>query len=280
MADAQIQSRSDLPRLAAPREFLLYVSAILIFLLSAAITLYFCQTMSGGMEMPGGWTMSMMWMPMPGQPWIAAAAMFLAMWLAMMVAMMLPSAFPMLLMYRRVLHFRGERRAGAAVALMACGYFAVWLAAGAAAYGGGLVIAWATMSSGTLSRVVPIASGALLILCGCYQLTRWKMACLNHCRDPMGYLACHLRPRAGAGGGWRLGLHHGLFCAACCWALMLMQLVLGVMSIAVMVAVAAVIALEKLTPAGARIVARGVGAVAIVGGALMIVRAAFAPHLI
>src|ERR1017187_10137520 len=66
----------------------------LAFVASIVATIYFCRTMSGGMGMPGGWTMSMMWMRMPGQTWTISAAMFLLMWLAMMVAMMLPSALP------------------------------------------------------------------------------------------------------------------------------------------------------------------------------------------
>jgi predicted metal-binding membrane protein len=196
--------------------------------------------------------------------------MFLLMWLSMMVAMMLPSALPMLLIYRRVLHFRRERRVGLSTALMACGYFAVWLCFGMLAYLGGAAAAWAAMRWPLVSRAVPFVSGAALILCGVFQWTPWKMACLRHCRDPLHLVASHLS--GGLGGGWRLGIHHGAFCAACCWGLMLIQLVLGVMNLAVMAIVATVIALEKLVPRVGLIV-RIVGAASVAAGLWLLLRA-------
>src|ERR1017187_772778 len=98
----------------------LIVVCAIAFVASVAATVYFCRSMSGGMDMPGGWTMSMMWMRMPGQSWAAAAAMFLLMWLTMMVAMMLPSALPMLLNFRRSLTENGN--VGAPMMLVASGY--------------------------------------------------------------------------------------------------------------------------------------------------------------
>jgi predicted metal-binding membrane protein len=89
----------------------------LVFAVSATATIYFSRSMSGGMEMPDGWTMSMMWMRMPGQTWTASAAMFMLMWLAMMVAMMLPSALPMLLSFRQSLPGNENRNIGAPVIL-------------------------------------------------------------------------------------------------------------------------------------------------------------------
>ena len=95
------------------RASLFGVSALL-FAASAAVTIVWCGSMSamGGMPMPGGWTMSMAWMRMPGQTWLAAAASFLGMWVVMMVAMMLPSLVPMLRRYRRLLARTGEMRLG------------------------------------------------------------------------------------------------------------------------------------------------------------------------
>src|SRR5450631_3436768 len=103
----------------------------LAFAASVAGTVYFCRSMSGGMEMPGGWTMSMMWMRMPGQTWTASAGMFMLMWLAMMVAMMLPSALPMLLNFRQSLPGNENRNLGAPVIFAASGYFLVWQVFGA-----------------------------------------------------------------------------------------------------------------------------------------------------
>src|SRR5208282_5885915 len=78
-----------------------YILIATVFTAALALTIYYCRTMSGGMEMPGGWTMSMMWMPMPGQTWFGSTVMFMLMWLAMMVAMMLPSSLPMIQRFYR-----------------------------------------------------------------------------------------------------------------------------------------------------------------------------------
>lgn len=239
------------------------VIAAVVFVVASTLTLYFVHTMSGGMVMPGGWTMSMMWMTMPGQTELAAAALFVFMWLAMMVAMMLPSALPVLLIYRRVMLFRSEPRSGLWTWLVGAGYFTAWTAFGIVAYGCGLAVAHLTMVSELASRLVPIASGVALAGGGVWQLTPWKFACLKHCRDPLQLLAGHLG--GGARGAFGFGVYHGAYCAGCCWGLMLMVLVLGVMNLTVMILVAAVIAGEKLLTRGERI-ARAVGIVAIAAG--------------
>lgn len=240
-----------------------YAAVLGVFVVAATLTIFFTRSMSGGMPMPGNWTMSMMWMVMPGQTWITAALAFVGMWLAMMVAMMLPSALPMLLLYRRAAAFRGESRLSALTLAVGTGYFLVWAVFGVLAYVGGTTISRAVMTWLVLSRIVPLAAGGALVLAGIYQLTPWKSACLKHCRDPLLLVAHHLH------GGWRgalrLGIHHGVFCAACCWGLMLIQLVLGTMNITVMAAVAVIIALEKVLPRG-EVVARVTGYSAVLGG--------------
>lgn len=247
----------------APGETAAYAAAAAVFAATVALTLYFARSMGGGMRMAGGWTMSMMWMRMPGQSWAAATVMFMGMWLAMMVAMMLPSSLPMLLVYRRAAFFRGQRRVGWATALLAGGYFGVWLLFGAVAYGAGLTAAAAAMRWESVSRAVPMACGLILIVCGVYQFTGWKSNCLKHCRDPLTLVASNLH--RGLRGALELGIHHGLSCAVCCASLMVMQLVLGVMDLRLMAAIAIVIAVEKLLPAGLWI-AKVVGIVAILGG--------------
>lgn len=241
-----------------------YIIAFLVFLCAAGATLYFDYTMSGGMRMPGHWTMSMMWMPMGGE--FAAAGIFALMWLAMMVAMMLPSTMPMLLLYRRAAGLRRKKHVGQAMLILGGGYFLVWTLFGVLVYVVGVFLARGAMHSDVFSRVFPFAGGLALCIAGVYQLTPWKTACLKHCRDPLTLVADNLdRGRFGA---LRIGIHHGAFCAACCWALMLIQLVLGVMNLAAMVAVAVVIALEKLLPRGERL-ARAAGLVAIVAGIII-----------
>src|SRR5438093_7465067 len=101
---------------------------VLAFAASVAATVYFCRSMCCEMEMPGGWTMSMMWMRMHGQTWATSATSFLLMWLAMMVAMMMPSALPMFLNHRRSLISQGLVRLGMPVLLTPCGYCFVCVA--------------------------------------------------------------------------------------------------------------------------------------------------------
>lgn len=250
----------------------LYLTALVIFLIAAALTLSSARQMGGGMSMPGGWTMGMTWMQMSGQGRLDAAGMFAIMWLTMMVAMMLPSALPMLLLCRRLAIHRGETSPDTLVWLMAAAYFGVWTVFGIVAYIAGAMLGEAAMRSESISRAIPATAGAALVVAGIYQLTPWKAACLRHCRNPLALASHHLERR-----GWRgvgaLGAHHGLFCIACCWALMVMQLVLGVMNLGVMIAVATVIALEKLTPRGAAL-ARTAGVAAIAGGVSLVARVA------
>jgi predicted metal-binding membrane protein len=240
----------------------------LVFTVSVAVTVYFCQSMAGGMDMPGGWTMSMMWMRMPGQSWVAAVAMFLLMWLTMMVAMMLPSALPMLWKFRRSLTENGN--VGAPMMLVASGYFFVWLVCGVVVYAVGVPFALAAMRWEWLSRFVPVLSGAALVLAGVFQFTSWKMSGLGRCRNSL----------CGTGGencrmldvGWHYGLEQGASCCICCVAPMVALLVLGSMNLLVMVLIAVVIAMEKLMP-NPKLFVRIFGVVAVVAGIAMTSRA-------
>src|SRR5215510_3337465 len=157
---AQPRTEKPVERVAsAPRAEFIAVSA-LAFVASVAATAYFCRSMCCEMEMPGGWTMSMMWMRMPGQTWAASATSFQLMWLAMMVAMMLPSALPM---------FMNSKRAPVSMSVMGSVYFAVWLAAGVGIYALGVAFASAAMRWDIFSRAVPVLSGPALIAAGAFQ---------------------------------------------------------------------------------------------------------------
>lgn len=245
--------------------------AAVVFLASAVYTWNATRGMAGGMTMPGGWEMSMMWMAMPGQSIAAAAFTFLLMWLAMMIAMMLPSSWPMLELYQKVAVSSGVRRPALATALAGVGYFAVWGAFGAVVFGVGFGAGAASMKSSAFSRAVPLLAGAGLIFAGAYQLSPWKQACLTHCRSPLMFLGHVFRP--GLSGAVRVGAAHGLYCAGCCWALMLMQTILGVMSLTVMILIAAVIGAEKLWTRGP-LLARVVGVASIAMGGFFLLRAA------
>lgn len=252
----------------------LVVGAVVVTAASWAATVYGGRLMAGAMPMPGGWAMSMAWMTMPGQTPLGAAVMFLAMWEIMMIAMMLPSAMPLVLLHRRVRLARGP--GGAAVApeaVLMAGYFAVWLLFGVVAYPLGLAVSTAAMRSPSVSRVVPAATGLVLLVSGAYQCTPWKQRCLAHCRSPLAFLVTGWRP--GWAATFRLGIHHGAFCAACCWALMAMQLAIGVMNIPVMLAIAGVILVEKVWRLGDRL-ATVVGLAAMAAGGAMLVSPLFA----
>src|SRR5436190_15993471 len=163
-----------------------------------------------GMEMPGGWTMSMAWMRMPGQSWPGAAATFLGMWTVMMIAMMTPSLVPTLARYRATLD--GDVRKTRLTLQVAGGYFTTWLLCGAIAYSIGVALAEATMQLPVLSRAAPFATGLIVLLAGLLQFTRWKARQLDRCRGVQGYCS---RSHA-HGHPWRHGMSLGFRCVSCC----------------------------------------------------------------
>jgi predicted metal-binding membrane protein len=247
-------------------------AAALLFAASAAITVVWCTSMAamGDMPMPGGWTMSMAWMRMPGQTWPAAAASFLGMWVVMMVAMMLPCLMPMLRRYRQAVGSRGEARLGRLTAVVGAGYFFIWTAFGMAAFPFGVALSALEMQRPALARAVPIAVGAVVLFGGALQLTAWKARHLACCREAP---VTGRMLQGDVGTAWRHGLRLGLHCSQCCLGLMAILLVIGVMDLRAMVLVAAAITVERLAPSGER-VARAVGAVVIGAGVFLIARAA------
>jgi len=251
------------------------VSALL-FAASAAATIGWCASMSGGMSttagmpMPGGWTMSMAWMLMPGQTWPGAAASFLGMWVVMMVAMMLPSLLPMLRSYRAAVGSAGRSRLGRLTFVVGAGYFFVWTLLGMAAFPLGVALAALEMQHPSLARTVPFAGAAVVLLGGLFQLTGWKARQLACCREVPG---CGRALPAEVGRAWRHGVGLGIRCSLCCAGLMAILLCVGVMDLRAMLLVAAAITVERLAPGGER-VARGTGAVFIGAGLFLAARAA------
>ena len=255
----------------ASRQAFLGVSALL-FAASTAVTIVWCTSMSamGEMPMPGGWTMSLMWMRMPGQTWLGAAASFLGMWVVMMAAMMLPSLVPILWRYRQALGSTGETLLGRLTALVGVGYFFVWAVFGMAVFPLGVTLAAIGMQQPALARAVPIAVGVIVLIAGFFQFTAWKARHLACCLETPG------RSRtlpADGGTAWRQGLRIGLHCSLCCAGLMAILLVIGVMNLRAMAVVATVITVERLVPASER-VARAIGAVGVGTGLFLIARAA------
>ena len=221
------------------------------------------------MPMPGGWTMSMAWMRMPGQSWPGAAAMFAGMWVAMMVPMMLPSLIPMLRRYRRDVGAVAGIHRVALTAIVTAAYFSVWTLCGLAIFPIGAALAELAMRQPALARAVPIATAAVVFAAGALQLTAWKARQLACCRAA----ARGPAPLADAGTAWRHGVQLGWQCGRCCANLMAILLVVGIMDVHAMAVVTAAITLERLAPARAR-AARAIGVVAVAMAAVAIAHAA------
>jgi predicted metal-binding membrane protein len=272
VARLEISQRAHSER-ASRRAFL--GAAALLAGASAAVTIDWCASMSamGGMPMPGGWTLSMMWMRMPGQTWTGAAASFVGMWDLMMVAMMLPSLVPMLWRFRLAAVGRtGGMRLGSLISLAGAGYFLVWTLFGVAAFALGLALAQIATQQPAVARVVPIAAAVVVLTAGFIQFSAWKARHLIRCRDVSW---CGRGFSSAASIAWRHGLRLGVHCVCACSGLMAILLSLGVMDVRAMTVVTAAISAERLAPAGER-VARGTGAVAVVAGMILIARAAAA----
>ncbi len=223
----------------------------LLFGAGVAATLAGSTAMAGmgGMAMPGGWTMSMLWMRMPGQSWAGTAAGFMAMWAAMLPPMMLPALLPALARYRRVLAGRSSTaRLDVLTAQAAAGYFAVWLAQGGVVYALGTALAAAAMRDPVLAAHAPLAASLLLIGAGVVQWSRWKAHRLGCCHT----LAAH------GGAAWRAGARLGWECSTCCAGLTAVLLVAGIMDLRAMALVTVAISAERLAPRGAG-VARAIG---------------------
>jgi len=197
-----------------------------------------------------GMDMSMPDMPdMPDMAMPFAAPWVFAMWWVMMLGMMLPSAAPMVLTFASLQQRKRERdEPYVPTALFVAGYLLVWGAFSLAA----TAAQWLLQASGLLSPMMALAStmlgGAVLILAGIYQFTPLKQACLRLCRSPFAFVLNHWRD--GRGGALRMGASHGLYCLGCCWVLMALLFVVGVMNLIWVAAIAAFVFAEKLLPGG------------------------------
>jgi predicted metal-binding membrane protein len=244
----------------------------LVFAASTTLTIAWCRSMAAmhAMLMPGGWSMSMMWMRMPGQSWPGAATSFLRMWLVMMLAMMLPSLLPMLSRYRAQVIAEGPRL-DALTALVAAAYFTVWMLFGAIVFVIGTALAQLEMEFPFFARMVPMAIGATVLIAAALQFSAWKRHHLACCRRT----PCCDALAADAGTAWRHGLRLGMHCVHCCFGLTAILLVVGMMDLRAMALVTAAISAERLFPRGERAV-KLIGVVLTIAGCIQIARAALA----
>ncbi len=185
---------------------------------------------------------------------------FLGVWVTMTAAMMLPSAVPMVRVYARVAGGSSQRPLASTAGFLA-GYLIAWAGYGLAAYGLYRLVRALDPAFLAWDRQGPYVAGGAIIVAGAYQLTPLKRVCLRHCRTPFHYVIHGWR--TGPLGPVRMGVEHGGYCVGCCWALMVVLFAVGVMSLAWMAVVAAIIFAEKVLPIGERL--SRVFAVALIG---------------
>lgn len=221
--------------------------------------------MAGMPDMPG--------MVMPNiRPWVPGDFVYMfVMWAMMMLGMMTPSAAPMILMYARVCrHAEQSRRPLPSVAWFVAGYLVAWALFSAFATLG----QWALTQAALLSPMMKVASsplgGGILIIAGLYQFTPAKQACLQHCRTPLEFIQRYGGYSQNPYRTLQLGLHHGLYCVGCCWALMLLLFFGGIMNFAWIAGLAVLVLLEKVAPRP-RLVSGAAGAALVLLGAAVIV---------
>ena len=214
--------------------------------------------------------MTAMGMAMPQMSsWDAHELLFgFLMWTVMMIAMMVPSAAPMILLVATMNRERRDRRQPyVSTGAFLLGYLVVWTAyAAAATLGQWGLHSVALLSPDTLT-VTTAAGGLLLLAAGVYQWTPLKRVCLAHCRSPLGFLmSCW---RDGTRGAFLMGARHGSYCVGCCWVLMALLFVAGVMNLMWVAALAALVLMEKTVPRG-ELVSRTAGAGLIVAGVALL----------
>jgi predicted metal-binding membrane protein len=190
---------------------------------------------------------------MAGQmkPWtIEDGILMFVMWAIMMLAMMLPSAAPMILIFARVNgNQRDKGNAYVPTIVFAGGYIIVWTAFSLLATAAQWGLQYAALLSPDLVSTSVYLGGGLFIAAGIYQWTPLKQACLKHCRSPLEFIMHHWRP--GARGAFRMGLGHGAFCLGCCWSVMALLFVGGVMNLIWVAVITIFVAVEKIFPYGA-----------------------------
>lgn len=221
---------------------LLVLSGLLVVVV---LSWAYLLTGAGTLQDMGG-----MLMPMSSGPWtLGHAALMLVMWVVMMAAMMLPSAAPMILLYATIARGRYARGGqAAATGIFALGYVSIWtvFSVGAVALQFGLEKT--AMLSPMMEATSVTLAAAVLIAAGLYQWTPLKQACLRRCRSPLEFVLTQWRN--GAWGAFVMGVRHGVYCVGCCWLLMLLLFVGGVMNVAWIAGIALFVLVEKLAPAG------------------------------
>jgi predicted metal-binding membrane protein len=224
------------------------------WILSMSVDMY------GPMTGTSAWAMTTTWD-------LPHLLLLVAMWVVMMTAMMLPGAVPMVMLYAAVVRRSDAAALARRTYALAAGYLLMWSVFSVVAAGGQRVLSeWAIVSP-MMSLADPRAGGVVLILVGIYQFTPLKRNCLDVCRSPLMLMTSYWRP--GVRGAFVLGVRHGVFCLGCCWALMLLLFVGGVMNAWVIAGVTLFVLLEKVMPAGRTTSYLGGGVLGAIGAWLL-----------
>ena len=216
--------------------------------LITALSWAYVSSVASGMQ-----SMEMeMAMPRMQEPWGASEfALTFVMWAVMMVAMMTPSAAPMILIFAGVNRRRKKQQAPyVPTSVFLVGYLVVWGAFSVLATSAQWGLHTVSLLSPTMESTSPVLGGVLLLVAGIYQWTPLKHACLSKCRSPLGFVLNEWRE--GRRGAFLMGLKHGAYCTGCCWFLMALLFVAGVMNLVWVAAIAGFVLLEKVAPAGKR----------------------------
>lgn len=242
------------------RERLILGSCLAVMVLIAWAYLLHSKATMADMEMPG---MVMSW-------GTADVLLLFVMWAVMMVAMMVPSAAPMILAFLSTNHRRRTAaRPLVPVGVFLAGYLAVWTAFSALATLAQWALHKAALLSPAMAATSPALNGALLLAAGVFQWTPLKGACLKGCRSPLSFLMSEWRD--GSAGAFVMGLRHGFYCLGCCWILMALLFVAGVMNLLWVAVIALFVMAEKILARG-ELVGRITGAALVAAGVVLIVR--------
>ena len=189
--------------------------------------------------------------------------LFVVGWLLMIVAMMLPTVIPLLATFRALVG--GRNQPGLLVGMVIVGYVVTWTVFGLVAWVGDRAVHAAVEATPWLASNSRMVLAATFVVAGAYQFSRLKYRCLDECRSPLGFVLNRWQGRTERREAFRLGVAHGVFCVGCCWSLMLVMFAVGLGSVAWMMALGAVTAVEKNVAWGRRL-GRPLGVVLLLAG--------------
>jgi predicted metal-binding membrane protein len=252
---------------SVPRRDRILITAILLLVtgLSWTYLIYLDQQMSSVADYEKA--MAAMGMS-ANRAWTVTDAVFaFIMWAVMMVGMMTPAAAPIMMLLAAAESKRGSQKPSPMVLIFGLGSATVWTVFSEAASVAQWILQNASMMSPAMAASSEGVAGAILIGAGVYQFTPWKSRCLTHCRSPLGFLMSNWRD--GKLGAFKMGLQYGMHCLGCCWALMGVLFVVGVMNLLWVAALTVFVLIEKIGPGGGMI-GRITGAAMIVLGMMKI----------